>query len=207
MSKLPLHTGRVKQKKKTREEILTTAQKLLEKGIVFTLEDIANHINMSRATVYRYFSSVDLLCAEATLNVQVKSKEELLEEIEDLSPEESLLHVQSYFNNLAQDHEPAFRKYLSVVLNESLKDKSKKQLRGARRPNYYESILDCAQTNLSKEEQKKLTWIVTVLSGVEALVVNKDVNGIENEESNELLRWAVRMILKGMQHTQANKKV
>ena len=60
--------------------------------------------------------------------------------------------------------------------------------------------------NFSKEEQIKLTQVVTVLSGVEALIVNKDVNGIENEESNELLGWAVRMILKGMQHKKADEQ-
>lgn len=198
MSKITLNTGRVEQKKKTRDDILKTAHKLLEKGMVFTLEDIANHIDMSRATVYRYFSSVDLLCAEAALNVRTKNNEDLLDEVENLSIQDSLIYVQKYFNKLAQDHESAFRKYLSFVLNESLKD-GKKQLRGARRPEILQSILNKNQSSLSTVHQKKLKQIVTVLSGIEPLIANKDVNGIENEESNELLTWAVKMILKGIE--------
>jgi hypothetical protein len=31
------------------------------------------------------------------------------------------------------------------------------------------------------------------------MIANKDVNGLSNEASNELLEWALRMIFKGME--------
>ena len=73
MNNFSLNTGRQSQKKKTRQNILETTQKLLSKGQKFTLEDVAKHSNTSRATVYRYFSNIDILCSEASIDINTKS--------------------------------------------------------------------------------------------------------------------------------------
>lgn len=199
MSKLKLKEGRVQQKLKTREAILLTAQSLMESTTDFTLEDIAEHADISRATVYRYFSNVDVLCAEAALNLHVKSTNDLLEEVKHLNMHETLIHIQEYFNQLASDHEMAFRKYLSVVLDESTQNENQKTtLRGARRPVVLEAAMQPYLKNMSPETSSNLMYIVTVLSGIEALVANKDVNGLDNDESSHLLQWALEMILKSL---------
>jgi AcrR family transcriptional regulator len=90
MNKKNLTRGRAEQKQKTRDEILETAQEFLKSGAEFTLDEVAEEAKMSRATVYRYFSNVDLLCAEAVLNIQTKSAEELIEEVSELTLHESL---------------------------------------------------------------------------------------------------------------------
>ena len=40
--------------------------------------------------------------------------------------------------------------------------------------------------------------ISTVLMGIEAVIVSKDVCGLKNKETNDTLKWAFEMILKGM---------
>jgi AcrR family transcriptional regulator len=191
-------TGRVKQKLETRDKILETVQKLLETKGLFSLEDIAKEMNISRATIYRYYSNVDMLYAEAALAFRVKQQHEFLEDVKEMPLAESLLYVQNYFNRHAQIHETAFRKYLSVVLNESVKKDDSAQLRGARRPAVLEAVMTPHRPRISPENYGKLKQIITVLSGIEPLIANKDVNGLTNEESNELLQWALEMILKGM---------
>jgi AcrR family transcriptional regulator len=194
-----LTTGRVKQKQGTRDKILATAQQLLQTQAAFSLEDVARAMPTSRATIYRYFSTVDILCAEAALSLQVKQSADLLAEVQHLPLPEALLYVQDYFNQLALRHETAFRKYLSVVLAESVKSKGMGQLRGARRPAALEAVLRAHAPHLAPEQRERLRQIITVLSGIEPMIANKDVNGLSNEASNELLEWALRMIFKGME--------
>mgnify|MGYP001595255558 CR=1 FL=1 len=60
-----LKEGRINQKLQTRSEILKSAQILLNKERQITLEKVAEHAGISRATIYRYFSNIELLTTEA----------------------------------------------------------------------------------------------------------------------------------------------
>lgn len=199
MNKLKYKSGRVNQKLRTREKILNAALDLLKSKVEFSLEDVAEHMGLSRATVYRYFSNVDILCAEAALNLHTKTTEELLSEVEGLNLSETLFHIQKYFNTLAQKHEATFRKYLSVVLAESVRGTKASKLRGSRRPIVLEKALSKFSKEITLDNRRNLQLITTVLSGIEPLVANKDVNCISKKEADELLRWALKMILKGVE--------
>ena len=153
MKKTKINSGRINQKLRTREKILKAALDLLKSKSEFTLEDVAEHMNSSRATVYRYFSNVEVLCAEAALSLHTKSSEELLDEVKDFALLDSLLHIQKYFNTLAQKHEVAFRKYLSFVLAESAKGVKVSNLRGSRRPDIAKKLYPIL---ISRSHQKIL---------------------------------------------------
>jgi hypothetical protein len=85
-----------------------------------------------------------------------------------------------------------------VVLNESIKNDKNRQLRGGRRPYAVDAIMDPHRDQLNPTDFQNLKNILTVLSGIEPLVANKDVNGLNNEESKDLMRWALEMILKAI---------
>ena len=104
-------TGRTNQKKETRSNILASAQHFLNKGQEFNLEDVAKRTNISRATIYRYFSSVDILAAEAALDIKANSPDEIVNRLDGKSWEDKVFGVQEYFNVLAIEHENAFRKF------------------------------------------------------------------------------------------------
>ncbi|WP_138991181.1 TetR/AcrR family transcriptional regulator [Larkinella sp. C7] len=198
MKKEKFTTGRIKQKLATRNRILETAQHMLETGTLVSLEEVAKAMNISRATIYRYYSDVDLLYTEAALSLRVKQPADFMADTQSMGLPESLLYVQGYFNAHAQLHETTLRKYLSVVLNESIQAGSSGPLRGARRPAALEAILQPYIKQIGVENYNRLKQIITVLSGIEPLIANKDVNGLSNEASQELLQWALTMILKGM---------
>ena len=198
MNKSKFSTGRVNQKLKTREKILRAALDLLKNKVEFSLEDVAENMGSSRATVYRYFSNIDLLCAEAALSLHTKTTDELMKEVNNLNLSETLFHIQKYFNTLAQKHEVAFRKYLSVALAESAKGVKADKLRGSRRPIILEKTLAKYTNEINPLNHRNLQLITSVLSGIEPLVANKDVNGLSNKDSNDLLKWALEMIIKGM---------
>ncbi len=199
MNSEKLITGRINQKSATRHKILETARKLLETKASFSLEDVAAEMGTSRATVYRYFSNTDLLCAEAVLAFKVKQPADFVVDTRGMTLSESLLYVQAYFNQHAQLHELAFRKYLSVVLNESVKGEQSAQLRGARRLVVLEAVMEPHAQRIAAQDYNRLKHICSALLGIEPMIANKDVNGLTNEESNDLLAWALELILKGME--------
>jgi AcrR family transcriptional regulator len=197
MNSISLQHGRVNQKLKTRTRILHAAKQLMAKNQKITLEDVAAEAKVSRATIYRYFSNFDLLCAETSLDIHHIAPTELLEEVKALTFEQRILYVQNYYNQLAQDHELVFRRYLSSVLSASVD--SKQKLRGARRAETMDLIMSSINTGLSNKDLKHLKNIATVLMGIDAVIVAKDVCGLSNQQTSESLEWGIRMILKGLE--------
>ncbi|MGC6429667.1 MAG: TetR/AcrR family transcriptional regulator [Jejuia sp.] len=192
MNEKYFNSGRTNQKLETRSKILASAQYFLNKGLEFNLEDVAKKSGISRATVYRYYSNIDVLSTEAGLDVSTKSPEALFENLKDLKLEEQILGVQNYFNTLAIDHENTFRKYLSTVII----SKESEAKRGARRKRTLELVLE--NTSLTDKEKVDLSNILTLLMGIEPLIISKDVCGLTNEESLETLNKAMRFMLKGL---------
>lgn len=189
-----IDTGRKQQKLKTRSRILAGAQKLLGRGAHFALEDVATESGVSRATIYRYYSSVEVLAAEAVLDLNTKDPEAIYEDLKDLPMQEMILGLQDYYNRFALANEPAFRKYLSVAIATD----SPGIKRGARRNRAMDIILKAHQSGLKKKDVKKLICIASLLMGMEALIVTKDVCRLDDQESLDVLKWGMEMILKGL---------
>ena len=191
MSKKYINSGRKNQKLKTRDQILKSTQDLMDSGDDFSLEDVAKKADISRATIYRYYSNVDILAAEAILDLNTKSSEELVESVQDKDIRTAIMDIQDYYNDLTIDFEAGFRKYMSVILN----GPASKSMRGARRKKTLLMIMEQKSPSLSAEEREKLANLATVLMGVEAFVVTKDVCGLDNKQSKELLNWGLNLIL------------
>lgn len=191
MNKEYLGTGRKNQKQKTRERILESTQKILEYNKEVTLEDVAKHANISRATIYRYYSNIDILAAEAVLDLSTKSSEEIIADVKNLDLKQAILAIQEYYNNLTIDHEPGFRKYMSVVLNAEQGIK----VRGARRKKTLSMLFQNRITGLNPEDIENLVNLATVLMGIEPFVVTKDVCHLSNKKSKEVLIWGLEKVL------------
>jgi AcrR family transcriptional regulator len=190
MSDKYFKTGRVKQKLETRGKILKSAKELVKQGTKFNLEDVASKSGISRATIYRYYSNVEILSYEVGIDLGTKSPEDIMEEYKDSSLKDMILGIQNYYNDHALINENAFRKFLSASLTSASEKK-----RGARRNKTLQLALK--QTNMSKKEKKKLVNILTILMGIEPLIVSKDVSGLNNGEFKELLSWGMELILRG----------
>lgn len=189
-------SGRAEQKAKTKVKILKATKALLQLEKPITLEDIALEAHISRATIYRYYSNIDLLITEATLEIHHKSPEAIFKESKGKALDEQLLDIQEQYNQFAAKNETVFRRYLSAVLSESLSNKEK--IRGARRIKTLEKVLGEANSEISAEDRVKLKNVGALLMGIDALVVCKDVCGLNNQETNDTLKWAMQMILKGI---------
>ncbi len=188
--------GRVQQKLRTRMEILSAAKLLMRQKKKVTLEDIAHKAKISRATMYRYYSSIDLLFTEASLDIHHKSSEQLINEVTNMDFEDRILYIQNQYNQLALKNEVLFRRYLSSVLSESIT--SKKRLRGARRVKTMEMALSPFKSKLAPDTYRKLIHASSVLMGIDPVLACKDVCALNDKDSEETLRWAMKMMLKGI---------
>ena len=196
MNKFSLDKGRVNQKIKTRTKILDAAKILMSTDKKVTLEDVADKAKVGRATIYRYFPNIDLLFSEASLDIHFMTPEELFNETQGMPLGKRILYVQDYYNTMAQDHETIFRRYVSTTLIESIG--SGQKIRGARRVETMDLILQSEASHLSERDKEKLRNVATVLMGIESMIVTKDVCGLSNQKSNETLNWAIECILKGL---------
>lgn len=193
MNKRYLSSGRTSQKLETRNKILASAQHYLNKGLEFNLEDIAKKTGISRATVYRYFSNIDILSAEAGLDFSTESPENLFNNLKSNKIQDKILEIQEYYNKLALDHENLFRKYISVVLDSNTSTIK----RGARRK--MTLLMALEETNLTQKEKEDFSNLFTILMGIEPLIVTKDVCNLNNSESIELMKWGINLIFKGLE--------
>lgn len=198
MNKFSLDKGRVNQKIKTRTRILDAAKILMSKDKKVTLEEVADKAKVGRATIYRYFPNIELLFSEASLDIHFMTPEELFKKTEGMPLGKRILFVQDYYNKMAQDHEIIFRRYLSTTLIESIG--SGQRIRGARRVETMDLILQSEAKHLSDRDKEKLKNVATVLMGIESVIVTKDVCALSNEESRETLNWAIETILKGLDY-------
>jgi AcrR family transcriptional regulator len=186
--------GRKKQKQKTRQLILKSTQKLIEKGVVFSLEDVAKMAGISRATVYRYFSNVEVLSIEAGLDINTLNSQEVLKNALTGGLSETILNIQAYYNQFGLDNEVSFRTYLSAMLNPG----NTVTERGARRVQTLSMAFEEFKVDLPKETMEKVINVATVLMGIEALIVAKDVCGLKDKKAKETLRWGLSQLLKSV---------
>jgi AcrR family transcriptional regulator len=191
MNEKYIKTGRVNQKLVTRDKIIVSAKYFINKGLEFTLEDVAKKSEISRATIYRYYSKVEILANEAGLDISTKSPEKIIRNLEGKSLEEKILGIQKYYNTLAIDYESAFRKYLCTVLTSNPSEIK----RGARRKKTLQLAFE--KSSISNTEKEKLVNVLTFLMGIEPLIVTKDVSGLNNNESLKTMEWAMELVLKG----------
>ncbi len=191
MSEKYVDTGRINQKLKTRNKIIKSAQQFLAQGQSFTLEDVASASGVSRATIYRYYSSLEALSAEVALDLNIQSPEEIYEAHKHLPVQEMILEIQEYINRFSIDNEAAFRKFLSIAIA----GESPETKRGARRVSTMNLVFQKEKLGTENSEIRNLIHIATVLMGMEALIVTKDVCRLGDEQSMELLRWGLDKIL------------
>ncbi len=186
-----LSEGRTRQKMATRKHILVQTQHLLRTGNEISMDDVIRESGLSRATVYRYFTSIEILVKEAGLDINTAIPEELYEKVSSYEPHTQILKIQEYFNDLAFDHEEAFRKYLGAVLSQ---DQSTAK-RGARRVKTLHLVMQNLKEKVDGDIAEKVINTATVLMGIEALVATRDVCGLSKKKSKETLQWALDIIL------------
>ena len=189
-----LESGRISQKKKTRELLLATAKEMLVNGENISVEQVALEASISKATAYRYFSNKDILLKEASLQRGLIDKEDLFGEIDESDLKTRVEKLIEYHFEVLTTNEDVFRLYLGTVMQSSVRDKKNYSRGGKRILLIAEAILPLKK-EVSEETFDKIVNAISLLMGIESVTILKDICGLENGSIQEMWKWMIQKII------------
>ena len=193
MSRADLVSGRTGQQKRTRRALLDAARALMTEGLEPAIGAAAERAGVSRATAYRYFASAEALALEATLDSTLDVTFSLDELPGDVAGR--VAEVQRRLHTHARQHEAQLRLFLASALRLHVESEGEAEVRMGRRLAMIEAALAPARDALDAASYDRLVCALTPLMGIDALVVLRDVCGLEHDEAQTTMDWAVRTLV------------
>lgn len=202
MSRVNLKNGRSNQKLRTRRALLDAAHHLVSEGHRPTLAGVAEKALVSRATAYRYFPNLDALLLEVLLDRKVATPEQILENAKGEDAAERAALVHDFLHQLVAENEQQFRLFLKASMEQWLdfsKD-SDTPLRSARRIPMLNLALEPERAKLDDDTFEKLLYALSAMVSIESFIALTDVCQIEPERGREIMRWAIKLLIKASVH-------
>jgi AcrR family transcriptional regulator len=161
--------------------------------------EAAERAKVSRATAYRYFpTQPDLLQALVGLNPTMKEVSAALADTDSEDPAVRLGVLLDAYNPRVLAAEPWMRAIYRTMLDAWLKsnqDGTHKSHRVPLRLDWVEEVLAPA-ADLDEKRRRRLAAALTLVLGIEPITVLKDVCGLDDEETLEVLSWAAGALLR-----------
>ncbi|MGH2940732.1 MAG: TetR/AcrR family transcriptional regulator [Solirubrobacterales bacterium] len=190
---------RANQKSRTRRAILDAALAFVEEGALPTVVEAAERAQVSRATAYRYFpTQPDLLQALVALNPTMKEVGAALAGTDSEDPAVRLGVLLDAYNPRVLAAEPWMRAIYRTMLDAWLRsdrDGARESHRVPLRLDWVEEAL-APVADLDEERRRRLATALTLMLGIEPITVLKDVCGLDDEETLEVLSWAAGALLR-----------
>jgi AcrR family transcriptional regulator len=183
-----IRKGRESQKNRTRKALVAAAGELMRAGRQPTVADSAEAAGISRATAYRYFPTQEMLLAEVAL---FGTDGPLIPAVADRAHvAEALGHLVRRVGTWTYANEQPLRTLLRLSLDPAT---------GVRRPGHrIEWIADAlgpARRDIDPETYNRLSKALTLMLGIDPVVVMKDIAGASREEALEALEWSARTLV------------
>jgi AcrR family transcriptional regulator len=194
MTKLTLNDGRIKQKLKTRKALIAKANELLKRGSLHSIEQVAKEAGISKATAYRYFFNLGSLKREASLQLKAEEPESLFFDLETNDLPGRLNRLIEYHYQLFLENEDEFRLFLASVISDSVSDRTVNQ-RGGRRIAMIREALEPLKGKRTKAEIDYIVNALSLVFGIESIIILKDLNGLSNEGIFQNWKWTVDRIV------------
>lgn len=183
---------RTAQKNRTRAALLESARRLMAEGQELTLARVAEDTQISRATVYRYFSEPGTLAAEATLDFEVTPTAELLDGLLDVR--QRVHRIAHYYLDITRVHERYFRQFLAKTM-EVWQKQTDVELRGARRIAAFTEALEPLRAQLDARTLEDLALRLSMVTGIEQHIILADILRVDQPTGDRLQAGIVDAIL------------
>jgi AcrR family transcriptional regulator len=196
-------SGRYKQKRRTRTAVLTAARELIRLGKTPSVADAADGADVSRRTAYRYFPTQEQLLTEALLEGVRPAIERVFEPAAVAHDAEARLDalVRAIYADLTTT-EPLLRTMIRLTVERSHDEpggdaaEGKPPRRGYRRIEWVEMALSPVRGQLDEARFERLVSGIALCLGIEALLVLRDIRGLDLTAAQETSLWAVRSLLR-----------
>lgn len=193
-----LEAGRTRQKLRTRRDLLATAGRLIAEGRRPSVADVADAAEVSRRTAYRYFPSQQKMLAEAALE-RVRP---LIEAAVAAAPtgfseadlDKRLDEFVKSIQSLTIENEHLLRTMIHLTVLE--KPPPGTRPRGSRRIDWIELAVGTLKSRLGKAAYARLVSALSLVVGIEALLVLRDVRGLTAAQATQVSQWVARAVLR-----------
>ena len=191
---------RANQRRRTKAAIMEGARTLLREGKVPSVANAAEAAGVSRATAYRYFPTQGALVQEAVhavLDGELSAWKERLGDAGDLT--ERVQHYVSLIFGLMQENEALMRGYLLLALEQWAKVQAGEELgeEPIKRGGRLEAIsatLEPFTKQLDDEAIRRLSVALSLLVGIEAHIIFRDIWGLDDDEARGISLWMARVL-------------
>lgn len=188
--------ARDNQRRRTRKDLLQAAARLMKEGHLPTLDEVAEAALVSRATVYRYFSNIEALLAEAPIDVAMPEAETLFRSAVTDDPVARMNSVDAAVEDVITANEPALRMLLMHSMQLRLKNGDPASpARQNRRAPLIAAALKPAENLLDPAAADLLAKALALVIGPEAMVAFKDVLQIDEAEARKVRRWMISALI------------
>ncbi|MGQ0525810.1 MAG: TetR/AcrR family transcriptional regulator [Betaproteobacteria bacterium] len=188
--------GRPNQRRRTRQDLLNAAARLLKQGATPTIEAVAEAAMVSRATAYRYFPTLDALLVEAPLEDEVPNPEVMFAGIRSTAPEERIDAAEASLHEMVYRNESQLRRLLASSLSRAAGADGAVPVRQNRRSPLIHAALAPIRSRLGKSQYDRLCAALAVYFGPEAMVVFRDVLQFDAIQARKVKSWAVRALVR-----------
>jgi AcrR family transcriptional regulator len=179
---------------RTRALMVATASDMMRRGMSPSVSEVAEAAGVSRSTAYRYFSTLsDMLRA-----VVAEALGPILSWDDPTAKGEARLAslYGKTFPRLAE-HEATFRAAIRQSLEPEAEVAGDKTLgRGHRRALLARAISD---SKLTRAQSTRLVQALSLTFGIEAIIVLKDICGLNDHEAADVALWAACALLQAAQ--------
>lgn len=188
-----LDSGRIDQKRRTRDILIKAAADLIAQGRDVSISDIVNITKIGRTTVYRYFPTLDVLIANAALwkvagPDQSKIDSRVAQESTPAQRIDAMVVENDYLTNR---HSREFRAMLRVSLDNGAKGQQRARVRYFA----FKRALADLETTAGKAAMETLVCALTLTVGIEAQIVLREICLLNEVEAREVKRWAAKVLL------------
>lgn len=185
-------TGRVRQKKRTRNALVEATRALLADGVVPTVEEAAAAAEVSRTTAYRYFPSQRALLAAVHPEIDATSLLPPDAPVDDVQGRLAAV-VETITANVV-DNEPQQRAMLRLSLEADPEEPADLVLRQGRAIGWIDDALAPLHGRLPATELRRLVLAIRATIGIESLVWLTDVAALGRAEAVATQRWAAQAL-------------
>jgi AcrR family transcriptional regulator len=178
---------RERQKDSTREEIVSTAMRLLRDSGDMTHEAIAEQSGMSVRTVFRHFPSRDVLIAATWERLKADTGTRFPQseaEIVEMAPD---------MYRRFDDHHELVRAFLFSGVGSEVRDAGAVEGREA-----FERALHQVTKHLPPQRRRQATAVFLALYSAPAWQLMRDRGRLSGEEAAQAVKWAMSTLLESL---------